>query len=72
MRGLGLVIDSRLKADIARYSEEAELIVLPAPNASGVQPTSFEHSARLMGEALTAAREFLASERASAHLQLVR
>ena len=30
--GIALLADSRLEADIARYSGEAELIVLPAPN----------------------------------------
>ena len=72
MRGLGLLIDSRLRADIARYSQDAELIVLPAPNTVGVQPTSFEHSTRLMIDALAAARTLLASERADKHLRLVK
>ena len=71
MRGIGLVIDSRLKTDIARYSLEAELVVLPAPNTAGLQPTSFEHSARLITEALAAARTALASDTASRHLRLV-
>jgi NTE family protein len=61
INGLGMLIDSRLKTDIARYSQETELIVLPAPNTAGVQPTSFEHSSRLMSEALVAARTLLAS-----------
>jgi NTE family protein len=68
--GLGLLVDSRLETDIARYSEQAELIVLPAPNSGQVQPTSFEHSSRLMAEALAAARAVLDSrhtiERSSA------
>ena len=72
MRGLGLLIDSRLEADIARYGQEAELIVLPAPNTAGVQPTSFEHSARLITEALAAARTALASDTAGRHLRLIR
>jgi NTE family protein len=68
--GLGLLIDSRLKSDIARYSKEAELIVLPAPNTTGVQPTSFEHSSRLMAEALVATRTYLVSQRLGRHLRL--
>ena len=71
MYGLGLLMDSRLKTDIARYSEDAELIVLPAPNTAGVQPTSFDHSAGLMSEALVAARTLLASEGTGKHLRLV-
>lgn len=72
MRGLGLLIDSRLKADIAHYAQDAELIVLPAPNRAGVQPTSFEHSARLITEALVVARTALASDTAGRHLRLIR
>jgi NTE family protein len=68
--GLGLLVGSRLKADIARYSSEAELIVLPAPNTGGVQPTSFEQSQRLMSEALAAARDMLAPRGVGRHLRL--
>lgn len=71
MRGLDLLIDSRLKTDIALYSHEAELIVLPAPNTASVQPTSFEHSARLITEGLAAARTALASDTAGRHLRLI-
>jgi NTE family protein len=66
--GLGLLIGSRLESDIARYSREVELIVLPAPNATGVQPTSFEHSTRLMTEARVAARTTLARQAIGRHL----
>jgi NTE family protein len=68
--GLGLLVGSRLKADIARYSSEAELIVLPAPNTGGVQPTSFEQSQRLMSEGLAAARDMLAPRGVDRHLRL--
>ena len=71
MYGLGLLIDARLGADIARYSQEVELIVLPAPNTAGVQPTSFDHSGHLIGQALTAARAHLAEQNAGRHLRLV-
>jgi NTE family protein len=57
--GLGLLIDSRLESDIARYAGDAELIVMRAPNLRQVQPTSFEHSSSLIGEALTTARGLL-------------
>jgi NTE family protein len=59
IHGLSLLIDRRLEADLARYSKLAELIVLPAPNRTSVQPTNFDHTSRLIGEALTDARTFL-------------
>jgi NTE family protein len=58
--GLGLLVGSRLDADIARYRNDVELIVLPATNAEHVQPTDFDHSSRLVAEALSAARKALA------------
>jgi NTE family protein len=58
--GLGLLVASRFKADIARYRSEAELIVLPAANSQDVQPTDFDHSRRLTAEAHAATREVLA------------
>jgi NTE family protein len=69
--GLRLLIDSRLESDIARYSPEVELIVLPAPNPGRVQPTSFEYSARLMTGARAAAGAVLARADAGGHLRLV-
>jgi NTE family protein len=59
MEGLSLLTDSRLRFDLARYSSDAELVVLPAPNRLDVQPTNFGHSRRLIDEALTATRAFL-------------
>jgi NTE family protein len=57
---LGVLVDGRLAFDIARYSSEVELIVLPAPNPQQVQPTNFEHSSRLIGDALATSRALLA------------
>lgn len=71
MSGLGLLIDGRFQADVARYSREVELIVLPAPNPAGVQPTSFAHSGHLIGQALEAARAHLAHQNTGRHLRLV-
>lgn len=71
IQGLGLLMESRLKADIVRYSQEAELIVLPAPDTAGLQPTNFGHAARLMGDALGAARALLADQGVGRHLRLV-
>jgi NTE family protein len=67
--GLSLLTDGRLRFDLARYSKDAELVVLPAPNRLDVQPTNFSHSQRLIGDALTATRAFLG--RADRHYPLV-
>ena len=69
--GLGLLMSSRLESDVARYSRDAELVVMRAPNAARVQPTSFEHAGRLIDEALTAARMLLKPRRSGRHLRLV-
>ena len=69
--GLGLLIGSRLKTDIDRYSNEAELIVMPAPNTGHVQPTSFDHSGVLISQALAAGRRLLRPQRSGTHLRLV-
>jgi NTE family protein len=54
-----LLTDARLGADLARYSREAELIVLPAANPRGVQPTDFDHADELISASLAAARDLL-------------
>jgi NTE family protein len=69
MEGLSLLTDGRLRFDLARYSNDAELVVLPAPNSLDVQPTNFSHSQRLIDEALAATRQFLG--RAGTHYPLV-
>ena len=71
IQGLHLLVGCRVAADLARYSAEAELIMLPAPNAGSVQPTSFEHSHRLITEARAAARSALERSARGAHLRLV-
>jgi NTE family protein len=58
--GLSLLMGSRLDADIARYRDEVELIVLPASNSQRVQPTDFDHSSRLTAEARATAGDALA------------
>jgi NTE family protein len=70
LHGLGLLED-RLEADIARYSRDVELVILPAANRAGVQPTSFDHAERLINEALIAARAQLARPNGGRHLRLV-
>lgn len=69
--GVRLLMDRRLDADLARYATETELIVLPAPNPGHVQPTNFEHAARLMSDARVAARAALGRREALGHLRLV-
>jgi NTE family protein len=71
IQGLHVLVCCRLEADVARYSAEAELILLPAPNAGGVPPTSFEHSHRLITDARTAARTALRRSTRGAYLRLV-
>jgi NTE family protein len=61
MHAIGVLMDTRFAADIARYSSEVELIVLPAANPARVQPTSFEHASSLIAGARAAAGRFLAS-----------
>jgi NTE family protein len=60
VHGLSLLVGARLEADLARYADDAELIILPAPNTHHVQPTDFDHASRLIGEGLAAARQALA------------
>jgi hypothetical protein len=51
-----VLVGARLEAGLAPYANGAELIVLTAATAHHVQPTDFDHSSRLIGEALAAAR----------------
>ncbi len=55
--GLGLLIEGRLQADVARYSPDVELVVLPAANGAGVQPTSFDHADYLISQAPVASAQ---------------
>jgi len=68
---LGLLIGSRLEADIARYERDVELIVLPAINARGVQPTDFDHSSLLAAEAHSASRRALARAGTAHHSRML-
>jgi NTE family protein len=62
--GLAVLVEGRLNADIARYSSETELIVLPAPNPQQVQPTDFDHATHLISGARAASRTLLARAQA--------
>jgi NTE family protein len=59
VHGLSLLVGARLESDLARYGADVELIVLPAANSHHVQPTDFDHSSRLIGDGLAAARAAL-------------
>jgi predicted acylesterase/phospholipase RssA len=69
--GVTRLVGSRLHSDVARYSRDAQLVVLPAANATNVQPTSFDHSSRLIAEALAATRALLKSRGVGQTLRLV-
>jgi NTE family protein len=58
--GLSLVLRNRLEADVALFSGEIEITVLPAPNPLNVMPTDFRHADRLLRDGLNAARRRLA------------
>lgn len=58
--GLGVLLGSHLEAEIARYRDEVELIVLPAANSQGIQLTDFDHAGELTAEAHVASRRALA------------
>ena len=64
------MIGSRLEADIARYSGEVDLVVLPGPHTAGVQPTGFEHSSALIPAARLLARTALADDRQGRQLRV--
>ena len=53
-RALTLLTDRRLEWDVARYSRDVELILLPAANRMRAQPIDFDHPRGLIREALTA------------------
>ena len=70
MYGLVLAIGSRLEADLARYSPEVDLVVLPAPDVGAARPTEFANSLMLMREARALARSVLARRGQGRHLRL--
>jgi NTE family protein len=58
--GLGVLTDARLQFDLQRFSTDAELIILPCPNAHRVQPTNFDHASTLIRDAFDASHRLLA------------
>ena len=68
--GLGLLIGSRIETDIARYSSQVELVMLPVPDTAGVQPTAFEHASELIHSARVLTRTTLARDSDGRHLRV--
>jgi NTE family protein len=62
IHGMTLLMDRRVESDTARYSSDAELIVLPAPNPSHVKPIEFDHANRLIDDAWRATRSQLSRQ----------
>jgi NTE family protein len=54
-----LLISTRLDADIVRYRDEVELIVLPATNPLRVSPTDFGHASSLISASLDSSHAVL-------------
>jgi NTE family protein len=63
--GVLRAIGRRFAEDLVRYSDVAELIVLPSPNAALTMPTDFSHADELIEEAFRRARALLAARRPS-------
>ncbi len=66
--GLGVLTDARLQFDLQRFSTTAELIILPCPNAHGVQPPNFDHASTLIRDAFDAATGSWQKPMAFAHV----
>jgi NTE family protein len=63
-------VNQRFAADVVRYADAAELIVLPSPALSGILPTDFARADELIREALTRARGMLARRHRRPRLRL--
>jgi NTE family protein len=60
IEALGVLTDARLQLDLQRFSNDAELIILPCLNAHRVQPTNFDHASTLIRDAFEASDRLLA------------
>jgi NTE family protein len=58
--GLAVLADARLEFDLAKYSRNAEIIMLPCPNRLHLRPTDFDHANQLIHDAFIATRALLA------------
>ena len=59
VQACGVLVGARLEADLVRYADAAELIVLRAANRTRVQPTNFGDAELLIAQGLRAARRQL-------------
>jgi NTE family protein len=59
VHAINLLVHRRLLEDIARFQDEAELIVLPPPCPIDVQPMDFSQAECLIGRALADSRQVL-------------
>jgi NTE family protein len=57
--GASRALTHRVAEDLARYRDDAELVILPAPDLEGIMPTDFGRAEELIGEGLVRAREVL-------------
>jgi NTE family protein len=57
--GVAVLVGQRLEADLERFADAADIVLMPAPNPLQVQPVDFSQSARLMADATMAARRSL-------------
>ena len=56
-----LACRTALEADLQRYAGDADIVLLPAPNALDVQPIDFSRADRLIADAAAAARARLSA-----------
>jgi NTE family protein len=63
-------VNQRFAADVVRYADAVELIVLPPPMLGGMLPTDFARADELITESLTRARGMLARRQRRPRLRL--
>jgi NTE family protein len=66
--GVSRALTRRLAEDLARYRDDAEFVILPAPDLDAIMPTDFGRADELIGEGLVRAREVLRRRRPVAPL----
>jgi NTE family protein len=59
MHAFSLLVNARLRAELARYANSVELILLPGANPTRVPPSDFDHAEALIAAGLEAARTVL-------------
>ena len=59
VHAMSLLVQQRLVADIEKFRESAELVVLPTQCPAGIQPTDFSHADELIAAGYRGARRVL-------------